>query len=115
MVDNKKTSFLLGDHYKHNFLKSSVLIIYLCIACGFEVHSRWEAVQYNGCFMQQHHTCGTGVNRVVHHPTVQNGAIGWVCVSWSVSQYGDFDLPVEIALIDELFGELKTNHDILHP
>lgn len=72
-------------------------------------------MQYNGCFMQQHHTCGTGVNRVVPHPTVQNGAIGWVCVSWSVSQYGDFDLPVEIALIDELFGELKTNHDILHP
>lgn len=72
-------------------------------------------MQYNGCFMQQHHTCGTGVNRVVHHPTVQNGAIGWVCVSWSVSQNGDFDLPVEIALIDELFGELKTNHDILHP
>lgn len=42
MVDNKEKSFLLGDHNKHNFLKSSVLIIYLCIACDFEVRSRWE-------------------------------------------------------------------------
>ena len=55
------------------------------------------------------------MNRVAHDPTVQNGAIGWVCVSWSVSQYGDFDLPAESALIYEPFGELKTNHDILHP
>ena len=49
----------------------------------------------------------------------QGGAPSY-CTEWS-NRLGlcvlerDFDLPAESALIDEPFGELKTNHDILHP
>lgn len=92
VADNKGAWFSFWDHYKHNSLKSSLLITYLCIACGFEVCPRWEVLHCDGCFVWQHRTCGTGLSRVAAQNAVQNGAIDSVCVSWSVSKDGDFDL-----------------------